>query len=363
MARYQVDTETREGRTLCQLRDTRRRAEALLYPELGNNCVAFRTTPDPDGRLADGTECAPVDLFVPPDNLEDLRRSPFHAGQPILFPFPNRVRDGRYTFEGKTYTMPDLLAKGWDKGAGHAIHGLVGDKAWTLEAAHADDHCAQVRCFLQMDAISENFAQYPFPCRIIVTYRLREGILEMQTEVINTGTQTLPMGFGIHPWFPTALRPGATLPDTLAQIDPERRALARVRVPAAAIWELEKLMPTGRVIPVTDLEPHFDLSGFRALGQNFYDNVFTRILHRADGWSEAGLRDPQTHLELYLAADGSFREWVLYAPQTRPVIALEPYTCPTDAINLYARGLDVGLIRLAAGESWTGTIRFGLRAW
>jgi aldose 1-epimerase len=361
MARYQITQAPAHGATAYHLKDAGRRAEAVLYPELGNNCVEFRTTPDPDGKDAHGGDSAPVDVFVPPDSVESLRAVPFTGGNPILFPFPNRVREGVFTFEGETYRMERLLAMGWDRGAGQAIHGLVADRAWTVEEAAAGDDGAVVRASLQLDAFPDIFEQYPFPCRITVLYRLRDGVLEMRTEVANMGTQNMPMGYGIHPWFPTRLRPGDTQPGALADITPEQRGQAQVRVPAAAIWELEKLMPTGSIHPVDAGAKEYDLREFRALGGQFLDNAFTRVQYREEGWSEGGLRDPATGLEMYLAADAQFREWVLYAPLNRPVVALEPYTCVTDAVNLQPQGVDAGLIVLPAGQTWTGDIRFGLR--
>ena len=359
MPRYQITLQETNGITAYRLQDTERQAVAVVFPAYGNNCTEFRTTPDPDGQ-AEKRSSAPVDVFVPPDNLEDLVASPFHAGNPILFPFPNRVREGIYTFEGQTYSMEALLAKGWDKGAGQAIHGLVGDRVWTVEAATADENGAVLRSFFQMDAHPDIYEQYPFPCCITVIYTLSEGVLTMRTEVANIGQSNLPMGFGIHPWFPVSLQAGNPLPASLANVMPEQRQKALVHVPAEGIWELEKLMPTGHVVSVADA-PEFDLRTFRALGEQFFDHVFTRVQSRADGWSEGGLRDPDTGLEMYLAADSRFREWVLYAPLSRPVIALEPYTCVTDAVNLHPQGIDAGLVTLPAGETWVGEIRFGLR--
>jgi aldose 1-epimerase len=361
MPRYQLEQRPSEGGTGYHLIDSERRAEAVLYPALGNNCVAFRTTPDPDGKDARGAACAPVDVFVPPDRLEDLRTiNPILGGQPILFPFPNRVRAGTFTFEGRTYKMEGLLAKGWDKSGGQAIHGLVADKPWNVDAAFADDSGATVRAGLQLDAYPDIFEQYPFPCRLTITYRLHDGILDMHTEVANQGEHTQPMGFGIHPWFPTRLRPGVRLTGTPKDITPAQRGRAQVHVPAAALWKLEKLMPTGKVIPVEDL-PGYDLRAFTPLNNHSLDHVFTRVVHQADGWSEGGLRDPESGLEMYLAADAAFREWVLYAPEDRTVIALEPYTCTTDAVNLQPQGIDAGLIALSAGQTWASDIRFGLR--
>ncbi|HLV79883.1 MAG TPA: aldose 1-epimerase [Chthonomonadaceae bacterium] len=361
MSRYQTARRYEHGAEAFRLTDEARHAEAVVYPELGNNCVVFRTTPDSNGGERSGAALEPVDVFVPPDPIEGLRDVPFTGGLPILFPFPNRVRAGTYTFEGQTYHMDKLLAHGWDRGAGQAIHGLVADKAWTVEETLGDDTCAALRCSLQLDAFPDIREQYPFPCRLTVIYRLCEGSLEMHTEVVNTGGGNMPMGFGIHPWFPVALQPGATLPGALAAIPQERRARAEVRVPADAIWELEHLMPTGHILPVDTSPDELDLRGFRPLDGLFFDTIYTRARRGPDGWSESSLRDPQTGLELVQAADSGFREWVLYAPKDRPVIALEPYTCTTDAVNLQPRGVGAGLIVLGAGQTWQGDIRFGLR--
>lgn len=361
MTRYQVLQRSENGLTAYHLIDRERRAEAVLYPELGNNCVEFRTTPDPDGLGANGSAIEPVDLFMPPDPLENLRQSPAHGGQPILFPFPNRVRDGIYTFEGRTYRMEKLLKTGRDHGAGHAIHGLAGDKPWTVEETQADDQGAVIRSSLTLNDFPDIVEQYPFPCRITITYRLREGLLHLHVEVANTGAEALPMGFGIHPWHPAALRPGKRLPAALAEIDAERRGRSMVKIPAAAIWRLERLMPTGEIAPVEQAGEDLDLREFRPLDGHYYDHVYTQVQRRDDGWSEGGVRDPETGLEMYLTADAAFREWVCYAPERSPVVALEPYTCTTDAVNLEARGVDAGLIALPAGQTWRGEIRFGLR--
>ncbi len=361
MSRYQITLSQNSGYTTLTLRDHVRRAEAVIYPELGNNCLVFRTTPDPDGNDAQQSPLPPVDVFVSTEDIDSLKASPFHAGQPLLFPFPNRVREGKFSFEGVSYNMEGLLAKGWDKGAGQAIHGLVGDKAWTCEFATADATSATVRCSLQLDAFPDIFAQYPFLCTLSVTYTLQDGVLDMLTEVHNRGEKTFPFGFGIHPWFPVVIRPGVRLPIGLEGVSVEERGTAQVKVPAESIWVLEKLMPTGETRSVTAGDGVFDLREFRPIEQNFYDHVFTHTQHQPDGWSESGVRDTETGLEIYISADNAFREWVLYAPLERRVVALEPYTCVTDAVNLQPQGIDAGLLTLLAGETWSGTIRFGLR--
>src|ERR1051326_714332 len=185
MPRYTIHTLDDAGRKAYVLTDSERRGEAHFYPELGANCTVFRTTPDPDGKDVSGGNGEPVDVFVPPDDLEDLVKGPFASGQPILFPFPNRVRDGIYTFEGKTHRMDKLMALGRDQGAGQAIHGLVADKAWKVANALADDQGARVEAILDLDAFDDIYEQYPYRCRITVTYTLAEGVLETRTQVLN----------------------------------------------------------------------------------------------------------------------------------------------------------------------------------
>lgn len=359
MSRYKLTTNIKSGFTGYHLVDTARRAEAVVYPELGCNCLVFRTTPDSDETVSSDIISEPVDIFVTTENLEGLKDCPFTAGSPILFPFPNRIRDGIYTFEGRTHSMDGLLAKGWDKGAGQAIHGLVGDRVWTVEESGADSEFAFIRSSLQLDSFPDIFQQYPFSCRITVTYTLREGALEMKTEVLNTGSDNLPMGFGIHPWFPVALRPGIKSPD--AEISYAERSAARVRVPAAAYWELHGLMPLGKIISVDEEPQKHDMRNFRPLDGLDFDDVFTNVEQDEGGWSEGGLRDIASGLEMYISADREFREWVLYAPLHGRVIALEPYTCTTDAVNLHERGCDAGLITLTPQQNWTGVLLFGLR--
>jgi aldose 1-epimerase len=356
MARYEVSEFQLDGFHGFRLTDSERNAEAHVFPQLGDNAARFRTTPD------GGRDVPAVDVVVPPDRLGDLARIPFSSGIPILFAFPNRVRNGAYVFEGKTYEMADLLSKGWDRGAGQAMHGLVDDKPWSVEQAAANDAGAFVTCSLRAESFSLISAQFPFPCRLVVTHRIAAGRLHLEASVHNTGETDLPLGFGLHPWFPAAILPGAILPDAIAEIPRARRAGSRVTIPAAARWELDGLMPTGRVLPAQDDPEKYDLRDGRRLDDRAYDDVFTRVRRDERGWSAAALSDPESGLELFVAADAAFREWVLYAPPDRPVVALEPYTCTTDAANLAARGVDSGLVALPPDATWRGEVEFGLRA-
>src|SRR5438105_6790040 len=64
---------------------------------------------------------------------------PTRSGIPILFPFPNRIRDGRFTWEGKTYQLPLNDATGK-----MAIHGFVCRTPWRVVDQGSDANSAWV---------------------------------------------------------------------------------------------------------------------------------------------------------------------------------------------------------------------------
>ena len=61
---------------------------------------------------------------------------------------------------------------------------------------------------------------------------------------------------------------------------------------------------------------------------------------------------------LVVRTSPAFRELVLFTPAHRKAVCLEPYTCPTDAVNLAARGLNVGWRVLAPAEIWRAVVEF-----
>jgi aldose 1-epimerase len=52
---------------------------------------------------------------------------------------------------------------------------------------------------------------------------------------------------------------------------------------------------------------------------------------------------------LAVSSDPQWREYVFFTPTSRDALAIEPYTCTTDAINLQQHGKDAGLRVVAPG--------------
>jgi aldose 1-epimerase len=105
----------------------------------------------------------------------------------VLVPWPNRIAEGRYVWEGEELQLPlDELS------SGSAIHGLVRWRSWHAvereEARIALEHVLRPR------------PGYPFALRVRVEYRLEERGLVVATEAENVGTRACPFGAGHHPY-------------------------------------------------------------------------------------------------------------------------------------------------------------------
>jgi aldose 1-epimerase len=89
---------------------------AKILPELGFNCFEFRAA------IGDRT----VDVLDAVPGFAEGEQRPSGSGIPILFPFPNRIRAGKFSWNGREYSIP-----GTDKW-GNAIHGLCMDRPWMI---------------------------------------------------------------------------------------------------------------------------------------------------------------------------------------------------------------------------------------
>ena len=329
---YSTDVRTVDGFQVHVLREDRK-AVAEIAPELGNNCYAFRVA---DTRVeSDGGHW--LHLIDAPADLTTLREQPDIYGIPVLFPFPNRIRGGTWRFEGQVYHFDKPAA------SPTSIHGLLLNRPYRVASQAADENGAMLSCTLDSREFPDIGRQFPFPFSITMTYALRNAVLSMDVEVQNTGSRNMPMGFGIHPYFRVALSANADA------------ASAVIRVPAAAYWELDAdSVPTGKKFDAAgdlDLRPGKPFAGLRL------DHVFTDVQMESDGFSRCVIENGDTGHGMVVESDARFRELVVYTPPGRDTICFEPYTCPTDAINLEAKGVPAGVIILAPQETFAATVR------
>ncbi|PCN48251.1 galactose mutarotase [Curtobacterium sp. 'Ferrero'] len=261
------------------------------------------------------------DLVVPFD-ADEVR--PVFRGA-VLAPWPNRVVDGRYTFDGEEYELAHT-----EPTRQHALHGLV---AWTdfRVVAHEPDRAVLATTVP---------AQYGYPFRIEITVEYRVDADGLQTAVTgrNTGRVRAPWGTGPHPY----LVAGAGTVDDWT-----------LTLPAAEVLEVtpDRLVPTA-LVPVHD---EFDLRRPTRIGTRFVDHAFTGFDRDADGTAAIELVTDDGHgVRMTFGAECG---WVqvhtadhVVPEYHRAGLAVEPMTCAPDAFNA---GADRGLLVLDPGGSHT----------
>jgi aldose 1-epimerase len=166
---------------------------------------------------------------------------------------------------------------------------------------------------------------------IEVDYELVRSRLRSRFRISNPGNTELPWGLGTHPYFKLPLGHDSR-PDNCL-----------IEVPANARWELDNCLPTGKVLPVND---DFDLRD-----GEYVTTLFTQLESEGPQF-DCLVMDEEAGLQVVLTCPPIFREIVAFTPPNRAAVCLEPYTCPTDAINLQAQGIDTGWRVLNPGQEF-----------
>ncbi|HEV2122591.1 MAG TPA: aldose 1-epimerase [Chloroflexota bacterium] len=352
MSRFAVESATREGEDLIVLRDAANGALAQIWPGWGNNCFALDLSA-PNGRL--------VPVIQAPPSLDEIRQKSSWWGIPLLFPFPGRIPNGEYEFRGTRYRLgrpeqPVLPEGKVQPGARRDFHGFVMDLPWKVRETEANDEAASVRSSFLSDDHPEAHVGFPFPYRVEATYRLDAQGLSLRFQVVNIGPGDLPFAFGAHPFFRLPLGDNGSPGECLVHIPGNRRWDGR-RV--AAVLAGEKTAPLEEIRPPVPEE--IDLREPKPFVEGRYNGMYTDLTLK-DGRVECFIRDPANGLETVMRATPNFPNVVFWSPPGRQELCFEPWTAPSNVFNLAAREVPHhGLIVLAPGETWEGTMWVLLR--
>src|SRR5262249_50849089 len=122
---------------------------------------------------------------------------PTRSGHPVLFPFPGRLREGKFNYLGQTYQLPLT-----DSTKQHAIHGFTPRNPWRVTDWNGDDEVAfRPGQFRLSQALPAAVGHWPADFALDITYRLHRDRLRVDAKVQNLGSGPLPFGLGYHPYF------------------------------------------------------------------------------------------------------------------------------------------------------------------
>jgi len=238
-------------------------------------------------------------------------------GQPLI-PWPNRLRDGSYEWDGERHQLPLSEPE-----RANAIHGLVRWRNWhPLERGPG-------RITLGLTLYPT--PGYPFTLELEIEYALGDDGLTVTTLATNAGERACPYGVGFHPY----LAAGGLIDD------------ATLMIPAGRVLVTdERAIPTGSAdVAGTAL----DFRGGRELRAIALDHCFTDLRRDDDGRARVTLAGAQRTLALW--QDAAYGHVMVYTgdglspEKRRHGVAVEPMSCPP---NAFASG--EALVRLEPGE-------------
>jgi aldose 1-epimerase len=245
----------------------------------------------------------------------------------LLIPWPNRLQDGRYEFDGRRHQL--ALS---EPEHGNAIHGLVRWTRWFVREREADR--------VLLEHVLHPQPGYPFSLALEVEYALAADGLSVRTTATNIGVDACPYGAGVHPY----LTVGTPSVDAAILTSPG----------ATVIRSDDRGLPVG-----TDRVERtpFDFRRARAIAATTLDHAFTDLERGDDGLARVELRHPDGS-GVVLWVDEGYRYLMLFTGDPLPDVrrrsrAVEPMTCPPNAFRT-----GESLVRLEPGE--THTARWGL---
>lgn len=300
-----------------KIREVKHENSLLDHINLSSNRISCKIFPNLGGSLQE-LSVDNIDIIegitIDQKGLEDYRKS-FKSS--ILFPFPNRIKDGRYVYGEKTYQLETN-----DNDFNNAIHGLVHDQSFTFHKELNDPEKARLELKYRADGSHPGF---PFACELHLVYTFsNKGEVNLSFEVINTGYQSFPFGLGWHPYFISR-----NLSESTLSLEAKDHFVCRERM----IPEEKEEAVIGAEFLLEDLT--FD-DGYSLVGP------------------KCSLETPDYQLSLDFET-GAESYLQIYTPPHRRSIAIEPMTCIADAFNN-----GIGLETLDPGQHYEWSINMTL---
>lgn len=264
--------------------------------------------PGPDGKIHE--------LMYPMRSGAEAARHRWSKGA-LLAPWPNRIQDARYEFEGRTYEP----VRNFKYQGGHAIHGLIQLETLKLSGKSLSEG------WMELSIRSKGWQGYPFPVVIAFRYFLdaRSGF-RMEFRIENAGKTAAPAGLGWHPYF---------------------KLSNSVKPCLLSLPQGKKLGMTDRAVPDGKRSRWGRFETPEAIGEDFVDACLELPAKKAIAVSR--LTEPRKDLSIEVwqeTGPGKFNYVQVFTHPKRHCLAIEPMTAAPDAFN---NGM--GLVVLQPGET------------
>jgi aldose 1-epimerase len=301
-----------------RLRDARTQTIVSIVPSVGN--IAFEMYVK--GRNV---------LYWPYASIEEFKARPGMSGIPFLGPWIDRLDEQAFFANGRRHAFDMQLGNVRGDMPSHGF--VTTTDRWSVVEAQADTDGAWVTSRLEFYRQPTWMKQWPFAHTIEITHRLRDGVLEVETAIVNMSAEPMPIAIGFHPYF---------------QLTDSPRDAWTLSVGARTHWLLtSNKVPTGETEPI---ERFFPTPHAAALGDYNLDDVFTDLVRDSQGRATIAIRGNSQRLEIGLGPN--YRAVTIWSPKDRPFICIEPTAGIINALNLAARGLYKESQSVPPGGTW-----------
>jgi aldose 1-epimerase len=306
-----------------RLEDGRTQTVVSIMPSRGNGAFDMRVK----GKKV---------LQNPYATPEEYKSARGLSGIPFLAPWANRLDENAFFANGKKYTFNLELGNVRPGRNNHPIHGfLMNASEWQVVEATTDGNAAWVTSRLDFYRQPQWMAQFPFAHTIEMTYRLKDGTLEVLTKLENLSAEPMPVAIGFHPYF---------------QVNDAPRDDWTFGIAARTQWILSPdLIPTGETRPIEKYLPKPQGGTLKGLA---LDDVFGDLVRDDSGRATMWVQGKSEKIEVIFGP--RYRSVVVYSPggPNRDFICFEPMTGITNALNLAQRGVYKELQSIPPGQTW-----------
>jgi len=276
------------------LKDTTANTSAAIIPSCGAILQAFTV-------FNNGALLNVIDSY---DNAADFKDNVTATGFKSckLSPFACRIKNARYNFGQKEYTIEKFLLNG------SALHGLLYDAIFVVTNKWADENAAGVA--LQYDYTGSDKG-YPFKYTCAITYELKKNnVLTVTTTITNNDEGLIPIQDGWHPYFSF----GGSINDLQLEFQSKE------------ILEFDAaLIPTGKLLP------YQEFGALKKIGTREFDNCFT--VNFAECQPLCVVRDTIKKLQVEIYPGKTYPYLQIYTAPNRKSIAIENLSGAPNAFN------------------------------
>ena len=278
------------------------KSEVVIAPELGASILAYDYITN-DNRFS---------IFPNRLGAVDVTST---ACFPLV-PFSNRIREGKFFWQGEQIQLPlNQLPER------HTNHGHGWQVAWDVDE--------QTESSLTLSYV-HTANEWPFSYKSIYRFELQNGEL-LQTLILkNLSPNEMPAGLGLHPYF-------------------SRTDQVTLKADVKQMWQVDN-----ESMPVTVIDAPKCLQSAQGMVVNDHqlDNTFI------DFPAKAKVCWPEWQMCAEVSASTNCKFMVVYSPEKQDFFCVEPVTHAPNAINKHQRGIEnTGFSSLKSQQEMTVWMR------